>query len=172
MHINQWNWHRDVAWSRIRNTRRQTQRKKIWSCLLSVTPAQPPFSWQTGQHKTYVSNLNINLKHEIWNLSHGNTHHFYEKEKKQKWSRNKQATRAQPTFLERDSNSKQMLAISTSTLNLTYETFSMGHDHIFFENRRKNMKQWQRCDPNTAHGCSWKTERHGSDISYFKQKVD
>ena len=31
---------------------------------------------------------------------------------------------------------KTNVSISTSTLNLTYETFSMGHDHIFFDRRK------------------------------------
>ena len=117
-----------VRWQK--NITSQTAKKNMKVPSLRDTSATTVF-WKKEQHKTNVSNLNSNLKHDIWNLLHRNTHHFFEKEKKQKWSRNKQATRAQPTFLERDSNSKQMLAISTSTLNLTYETFSMGHGHIF-----------------------------------------
>jgi hypothetical protein len=46
-------------------------------------------------------------------------------------------TPAQPPFSERKNNTKQMLAISTATLNMTYETFSMGHGHHFFEKEKK-----------------------------------
>ena len=119
VHIYQWNWHKCSVKSHKEDTPSDTTQKNMKLPSLSDTSAAT-VSWKTGQHKTSASNLNINLKHDIWNLLHGNSRLFYEKEKKQKWSRNKQATRAQPTFLERHSNTQQMLAISTSALNLTY----------------------------------------------------
>ena len=71
-----------VRWQK--NITSQTA-KKIWSCLLLVTPAQPPFS-------------------------------------------------------ERKNNTKQMLAISTATLNMTYETFCIGIPTIF-SRKRKNKNE-------------------------------
>ena len=157
-----------VRWQK--NITSQTAKKNMKVPSLSDTSATTVF-WKKEQHKTNVSNLNSNLKHDIWNLLHRNTHHFFEKEKKQKWSRNKQATRAQPTFLERDSNSKQMLAISTSTLLLTYETFSMGHGHIFSFIDEKIWSSDRDATP-TQPTAPKQTEQHGSDIGYFKHRVD
>ena len=157
-----------VRWQK--NITSQTAKKNMKLPSLSDTSATTVF-WKKEQHKTNVSNLNSNLKHDIWNLLHRNTHHFFEKEKKQKWSRNKQATRAQPKFLERDSNSKQMLAISTSTLNLTYETFSMGHGHIFSFIDEKIWSSDRDATP-TQPTAPKQTEQHGSDIGYFKHRVD
>ena len=157
-----------VRWQK--NITSQTAKKNMKLSSLSDTSATTVF-WKKEQHKTNVSNLNSNLKHDIWNLLHRNTHHFFEKEKKQKWSRNKQATRAQPKFLERDSNSKQMLAISTSTLNLTYETFWMGHGHIFSFIDEKIWSSDRDATP-AQPTVPKKTEQHGSDIGYFKHRVD
>ena len=148
----------------------QTAKKIMKLSSLSDTGATTVF-WKTELHKTNVSNLSINLKYDIWNLCMEVPTIFWRKRTKQKWSRNKQATRAQPTFLERDSNSKQMLAISTSTLNLTYDTFSMGHGHIFSFIDEKIWSSDRDATP-TQPTVPKKTEQHGSDIGYFKHRVD
>ena len=70
-----------VRWQK--NITSQTAKKNMKLSSLSDTSATTVF-WKTKQHKTNVSNLSINLKHDIWNLLHGSTHHFLEKEKKTK----------------------------------------------------------------------------------------
>ena len=79
-------------------------------------------SWDTQQHRTNVSNLNMSIKLEVWNLTDRRNHHFSEKRPKKNEPEPKQATWAQPPFPKSQSNTEQMLAISISALNLKYGT--------------------------------------------------
>ena len=109
-------------------------------------------SWDTQQHRTNASNLNMSIKLEIWNLMDRRNHHFSEKRHKKNEPEAKQATWAQPPFPKSQSNTEQMLAISVSTLSMIYDTFCMGIPTIFSRNRKnKNEAETNKRHERSLH---------------------
>ena len=78
-------------------------------------------SWKIDQRITIVSNHNINIRHEIWNLLDQGITTLKGKQTKKVWSRNKEARPAKPAVPKRRNNKDRMLVTSNKKLIKKYQ---------------------------------------------------
>ena len=86
-------------------------------------------SWKIDQRITIVSNHNINIRHEIWNLLDQGIPTLKGKQTKKVWSRNKEARPAKPAVPKRRNNKDRMLVTSNKKLIKKYKaTFKVRYN--------------------------------------------